>query len=101
MSRFAVFYRPARADFIDGPTEFEQQKVSEHFEYLKQALEARQLLHAGRTMTNAPVGVGIFEAESPEAAQAFIDSDPVVASGVFVAEVHPYRVALMQGVEPG
>ncbi len=40
-------------------------------------------------------GIVIFQAESGEAAQALMCSDPAVKSDVMHAELFPYRIALM------
>ena len=41
------------------------------------------------------MGVGVFYAESLEAAQRLIAGDPVVVKGVFGAEVAEMRISLM------
>ena len=38
----------------------------------------------------------VFEAADEEAATAFMEEDPFVASGMFGASLHPYRAALMR-----
>ena len=71
--------------------------MGEHFAYLTRALEDGRLVLAGRTQDEPPMGLGVFEAPSDEAARAFIAEDPAVRAGVFGAEVRPYRVALLRG----
>lgn len=97
MPEYLVTYTPPRPTFAADATEAERAVVGEHFAYLTAALRAGTLVLAGRTQDEPPMGIGVFQAESDEAARAFIKSDPAVAKGVFTAEVRPYRVALLAG----
>lgn len=97
MPEYLVVYSPCRPSFAGDADERERAIVGEHFAYLTRALEAGRLVLAGRTRDEPPMGLGVFEAESDEAARAFIASDPAVRAGVFSAEVRPYRVALLAG----
>ena len=97
MAEYLIIYRPPRPTFAEDATEAEQATVGEHFSYLTAALEAGTLILAGRTQDEPPMGIGVFRAESDEAARAFLDGDPAVARGVFKAELRPYRVALLEG----
>ncbi|MDZ7812596.1 MAG: YciI family protein [Ideonella sp.] len=77
-------------------TDRERGLVGAHFQYLKAATEAGQVLLAGRT--NEPLdktfGLVIFEAEDEAAARRFMEGDPAVKAGVMLATLHPYAVAL-------
>jgi len=42
-------------------------------------------------------GLVVFEAESVDAAQRIMVSDPAVADGVMTANLYPYRVAVTGG----
>lgn len=79
-----------------GWTDRERGLVGAHFQYLKTATEAGQVLLAGRT--NEPLdktfGLVIFEADDEAAARRFMEGDPAVKSGVMLATLHPYGVAL-------
>ncbi len=70
--------------------------VGDHFNRLKAATDAGQVLLAGRT--NEPgektFGLIVFTAADEAAARAFMAADPCVAAGVMTAELHPYTVAL-------
>ena len=61
------------------------------------------MLLAGRTQDDSPhtFGVAIFQAESEEAAQAIMNSDPAVRKGVMQAELFPFRIALAGKVSAG
>lgn len=77
-------------------TDRERGPVGAHFQYLKAATEAGQVLLAGRT--NEPLdktfGLVIFEADDEAAARRFMEGDPAVKAGVMLATLHPYAVAL-------
>ncbi|WP_396269168.1 YciI family protein [Ideonella sp.] len=77
-------------------TDRERGLVGAHFQYLKAATEAGQVLQAGRT--NEPLdktfGLVIFEADDEAAARRFMEGDPAVKAGVMLATLHPYAVAL-------
>lgn len=70
-----------------------------HWNRLLQAMEDGLLLLAGRPQDGKGPGIVIFEAESDEAAQRFADEEPFVASGFVTASLHPFKAALMRGVE--
>jgi uncharacterized protein YciI len=94
---FVVLYRPVRPGFSPaGALPHEQAAIGEHFAFLKAMLERGDLVLAGPRL-DAAFGLGVFYAESLEAAQKLIASDPVVVKGVFGAEVAEMRVSLMAG----
>lgn len=78
--------------------------VQAHFQRLKEHTEAGTVILAGRTtgtdadglMTPKEFGIVVFEAASTADAEAFVNADPAVASGVMTAELFPYRVALLR-----
>ena len=76
----------------------DQRAVSAHFEHLKQATAAGQVILAGRTgePLDQTFGLVIFEAADEAAARRFMQADPAVAAGVMSATLHPYAVALMR-----
>lgn len=79
-------------------TDSENSVVARHFERLVKATETGQVILAGRTSEalDTTFGVVIFEAEDAEAARQFMQADPVVASGLMSATLHPYAVALQR-----
>jgi len=79
-------------------TERENDIVSRHFEALKKAEQDGTVILAGRTLNMDTEGFGIviFEVESAEEAQLFMESDPAVKEGIMTATLFPYRVALMR-----
>lgn len=69
-----------------------------HFDRLKKATESGQVILAGRTSEplDKTFGLVVFEAESEQAARAFMEADPAVQAGVMTATLHPYSVALQR-----
>jgi uncharacterized protein len=98
LAQYLCIYSPPRPTFADDASEAERRIIGEHFSYLSAARDAGKLLLAGRTLDSPPMGIAVFEAASDEAARQFIEADPGVIGGVFVAQVRPYRVALLAGV---
>ena len=79
-------------------TDGDRATVSAHFQYLSKATEAGKIILAGRTdeSFDKTFGLVIYEAESEEAARAFMEFDPAVAAGVMTATLHPYSIALQR-----
>jgi len=73
----------------------EEVVVDQHFEYLKMALVKGKLVLAGRCV-NGEFGIVIFRAESEKQANEFVKNDPAVKKGIMTAEMHPFRIALME-----
>ena len=86
---FVVMLRPANKYGEEGTEE----KVSEHFNYLKDLLADGKLIMAGR-FSEVLIGLSIIEAESHEEALEIMRNDPAVLAGVFHAELHPWSIAL-------
>jgi uncharacterized protein YciI len=79
-------------------TKADQETVGRHFLHLKAATERGQAIAVGRTKEpgDKTFGLVIFEADSPEAARSFADSDPAVVGGVMTVEVHPFALVLLR-----
>lgn len=97
MEQYLYFLHPTRENFVQTITEEEHAIIDEHFAYLQEMLAEGKLFIAGRTLTDSPVGICIYSAESLDQAQQIAQNDPAVVKGVFHAEVHPYNIALMKG----
>ncbi|MDR7189723.1 uncharacterized protein YciI [Microbacterium sp. BE35] len=86
---------PSRSEMVADATPEEQRIVGEHFAYLVELRDRGVLILAGRTQeTEGTFGITIFEADDEPAARAVMNADPAVAAGVFVASLHPYRIAV-------
>lgn len=98
MNQYLYRIRPSRpAMLTDGPTDAEAQRVSEHFHYLRELTDTGTVLLAGRTLNTDATshGIVIFRADDDAAAELIMNSDPAVESGVMLAELFPYSVALL------
>ncbi|MDP8227716.1 MAG: YciI family protein [Candidatus Celaenobacter polaris] len=72
--------------------------VSDYFNKLKQLKEKGKLILAGRTLRDDPsdFGIVILHTETEDEAQKLME-DPAVAHSMMIAELYPYRVALLKG----
>lgn len=96
---FLYQFEATRPEMISDPsawTEEDNRIASAHFAYLSQATEEGIVLLAGRSLDGVGPAVVIFEAESAEAAAAFMNADPFVSSGLMLAKLHPFRAALVR-----
>jgi uncharacterized protein YciI len=73
--------------------------ISDHFNHLKQNCDKGKVLLAGKSdlaiSDTENFGICIFEAESKEDAQKFMDSDPTVINGVMTARLFPFSLAML------
>lgn len=75
--------------------EDESAAVGSHFRYLQEMLAEGRLVLAGPCEDGA-FGVVVFRAENDAEAARVVREDPAVAAGVFSAELHPFRLSLIQ-----
>jgi uncharacterized protein YciI len=79
-------------------TEADNAAIGAHFQRLKAATAAGQVILAGRT--NEPgektMGLIIFTAADEPTAREFMDADPCIVAGVMTGTLHPYGIALMK-----
>ena len=97
MQQFITILKPTRPGMlIEGPTSFEEQAVSEHFDYLEERTKAGIVLLAGRTLTEDEntFGIVIFLAKDLENAKDLAANDPAILKGIMRAEVLPFRISL-------
>jgi uncharacterized protein YciI len=91
---FCYVIRPSRKDFLSTITNHEGFLVNQHFDYLVKARDAGTVIYAGRC-NDATFGIIAFRAPDESAARKFVEGDPAVAGKVFLAELHPFRTAIM------
>jgi uncharacterized protein YciI len=96
LSEFVYKLQITRPDFLETITEEEQKVLGEHFAYLQGLLAEGRLILAGPCL-DAAFGICVYRAESLEEATAIMERDPVVVHGVMTAEVHAFRVSLLEG----
>jgi uncharacterized protein YciI len=89
--------RPELARNPAAWTEADNRIAAAHFEYLQRAGESGQVILAGRAQDGIGPAVVIFEAPTAEAAASFMRSDPFVSEGLFSADLHPFRAAILRG----
>lgn len=86
--------RPELATDPDAWTEEDEAIAADHFGYLQRATAEGTVVMAGRSQDGIGPAIVIIETADEEAARAFMNADPFVSSGLFGAELHPFRVAL-------
>jgi hypothetical protein len=96
--QFIYVVRPSRDTFPGDATDEERAVIGAHFKYLQDRL-GKGVIFVGRTQTEHPFGICVFEAAGSTEAQGFLDDDPALIAGIFKGEVHPFAIALMKGPE--
>jgi uncharacterized protein len=86
---YLVVYRPGPAWLAGKP--ITEQPLKDHGRYILSLYVNGSLRFAGPFTDNAG-GAAAFEAADDEEAKAVVAADPAVTSGVFVAELHPWRL---------
>ncbi len=76
-------------------TDADKATVSAHFQRLKAATDAGQVILAGRTPEagDKTMGLVVFTADDEAAARAFMLGDPCIAAGVMFGELRPFSLA--------
>lgn len=92
--RFLPGERPGLAAGPEAWTAADEAVAARHFEYLQGAAADGIVVMAGRSQDWVGPAIVIIEVADEEAARAFVEADPFVASGLFDAALHPFRVAL-------
>lgn len=79
-------------------TDADKATVGAHFQRLKAATDAGQVILAGRTPEpgDKTMGLVVFTAEDEPAARAFMLADPCIAAGVMLGELRPFSLALLR-----
>ncbi len=83
---FVVIYRPGTG-WLEGKP-IREQPTSEHVAYMKKLKTLGTLVLGGPFKDSAGAMV-IIECETLAAAKQFVDEDPAIQTGLFVAEIHP------------
>ena len=92
---FVYVLRLIRPEALHDMTAEEEAIVDEHFEYLKRGLAEGRLGFAGRCL-DGEFGIVLFRARSEDEAKRFMENDPAVKKSVMRAELHSFRVALIE-----
>ena len=89
-----------RAELARNPnawTDRDNRIAAAHFEYLQRAGQEGKVILAGRAQDGIGPAVVIFEAATADEAEQFMRSDPFVKEGLFSADLHPFRAAILRG----
>jgi uncharacterized protein YciI len=96
MSEWVYFIHAPREDFGATMTPEEQAVWGEHMELLQRRLEEGSLILAGPTLGTINTGICVFEAPDEDAARAYMDEDPTIASGIARGELRGFRAAYLR-----
>ncbi|MDA0174459.1 YciI family protein [Solirubrobacter taibaiensis] len=96
MEQWVYFIHAPREHFADTMTEDEQAVWGEHMQLLVKRLEAGSLILAGPTLGPVNTGICVFEAPDEDAALAYMNEDPTIASGIARGELRPFRAAFLR-----
>ena len=91
--------RPDLATNAAAWTETDEQVFAAHYERLRQGAEDGKVILAGRSQDGIGPAIVIFEADSEAEARRFMEEDPFVRKGLFGANLHPFRAALVRKTE--
>ncbi|MEE8497765.1 MAG: YciI family protein [Acidimicrobiia bacterium] len=86
-----------RPDLATDPSAWspeDEEIAANHFTYLEEAADSGTVLLAGRSQDGVGPAIVILEAVSELEARTFMENDPFLVSGLFGADLHPFRVAL-------
>ena len=97
MEQWVYFIHAPREHFGTTMTDSEQAVWGEHVQLLTQRLEEGSLILAGPTLGPINTGICVFEAPDEEAALAYMNEDPTIASGIARGELRPFRAAFLRG----
>jgi uncharacterized protein YciI len=96
MSEWIYFIHAPRENFGATMTEHEQAVWGEHMQLLQRRLDEGSLILAGPTLGEVNTGICVFEAADEDAARAYMESDPTIASGIARGELRGFRAAYVR-----
>jgi uncharacterized protein YciI len=103
-SQFLYVFTPGeRPDLASDPgawTDADSAIADQHFAHLEKGAADGIVLLAGRSQDWRGPAIVILEADSADQARTFMEEDPFVSSGLFGADLHPFRIALEGNREP-
>ena len=89
VENYVIMLRPAPLYGTEGSDE----KIGEHFEYLKKLKADGKLIMAGR-FSEVLIGLVIIQTISKEEALSIMKGDPAIQAEVFHGELYPWTIAL-------
>jgi uncharacterized protein YciI len=96
MSEWVYFIHSPRENFAATMTESEKAVWGEHVKLLDRRLAEGSLILAGPTLGQINTGICVFEAPDEDAARAYMEEDPTIASGIARGELRPFRAAYLR-----
>ncbi|WP_053227584.1 YciI family protein [Solirubrobacter soli] len=96
MSQWVYFIHAPRENFGATMTPDEQAVWGEHMQLLQRRLDEGSLILAGPTLGQINTGICVFEAPDEDAARAYMEEDPTIASGIARGELRPFRAAYLR-----
>ena len=99
MAHWLYFIHPPREDFIATITPDEAAIMGErHAPYLEGLFEQGVLVLAGPTWgQKMNDGIAIIEADDRATAEAIMNADPAISSGLMTGELREMRVSFLRG----
>ncbi|HEX8597457.1 MAG TPA: YciI family protein [Chloroflexia bacterium] len=95
MTEYIYMIKATRAGFTTKPTAEEMDAIGRHFQYLKGLVAQKKVVMVGPCLDVA-FGIVVYEADTEEEARSIMENDPSVVEGVMSAEMHGFRVSLLQ-----
>lgn len=92
-STFLVLYRPGPA-WPEGKT-IADLPLTEHFQYMISLFANGSMKFAG-PLTDDSGGAVVLEVSNEADARSIVDEDPAVKTGVFLYQIHPWRLVPWQ-----
>jgi uncharacterized protein YciI len=96
MSEWVYFIHPPREDFAATMTDEERAVWGEHAQLVRRRLDEGSLILAGPTLGTVNTGICVFEAPDEDAARAYMEEDPTIASGIARGELRGFRAAYVR-----
>ena len=97
MAEWIYLIHPPREHFAETMTEAEEAVWAVHWERAQREFRAGRVIVMGPTLGPKNMGICVFEAPDEASARAFMEADPVFASGFAELELRPFRVSLLRG----
>ena len=101
MAEWLYFIHPPRENFAATMTDEEREVWSIHFDRFQRLLADGTIVLVGPTLGEKNTGVAIFEAPDEASARRIMEEDPTIAGGFARGELHPFRISLLRGRDPG
>ena len=96
MDQWIYFIHAPRERFAETMTEAEQAVWGEHVQLLTKRLAEGTLILAGPTLGPVNTGICVFEAPDEDAALAYMNEDPTIASGIARGELRGFSAAFLR-----